>query len=68
MEISRLRLRTRLAGLSALGLAAFILSPEPGSKRYFRGLTFIFSPRNRRFCLTYMAFWDPVTGTWNVLG
>ena len=41
---------------------------EPGSKRYFRGVTFIFSPRDRHFCLTYMAFWDPVSGTWNVLG
>ena len=41
---------------------------EPGSKRFFRGVSFIFSPRGRRFCLTYMASWDPVTGTWNVLG
>jgi hypothetical protein len=41
--------------------------PEAGSKRPFRGLSFLFVRDEGRWCLTWLGFWDPETGSWDVL-
>jgi len=38
-----------------------------GPKRPFRSLSYLYARCAQRWCLLWVGFWDPRTGTWNVL-
>ena len=49
--------------------ASFFASPRrPERKRPFRGISYVFSRSGGHWRLTWMGFWDPDTGSWDVLG
>jgi hypothetical protein len=41
--------------------------PGAAVKRPFRGVSFIFRPMGHRMSLVWVGYWDPKTGTWDVI-
>jgi hypothetical protein len=41
--------------------------PGAGRKRAFRGVSLLFVREGGRWSVRWMGFWDPETGSWNVL-